>query len=66
WGATLYDFYSIKPMPKNPYAIMYLSGSTIAAAPREIGEVEYAEDELEWADKEDDPYEIPVGDTGEL
>ncbi|KAI6017324.1 hypothetical protein BKA83DRAFT_4000816, partial [Pisolithus microcarpus] len=66
WGATLYDFYSIKPMPKNPYAITYLSGSRIAAALREIGEVEYAKDEFEWADKEDDPYEIPVANTGEL
>ncbi|KAI6028001.1 hypothetical protein BKA83DRAFT_32882, partial [Pisolithus microcarpus] len=66
WGATLYDFYSVKPMPKNPYAITYLSGSRIAAALREIGEVEYAKDEFEWADKEDDPYEIPVANTGEL
>ncbi|KAI5995003.1 hypothetical protein EDD15DRAFT_2255779 [Pisolithus albus] len=53
-------------MPKNPYAITYFSGGRIAAALREIGEVEYAEDELEWGDKEDDPYEIPVADTGEL
>ncbi|KAI5995005.1 hypothetical protein EDD15DRAFT_2255785 [Pisolithus albus] len=59
-------FYSIKPMPKNPYAFTYLSGSRIAAALREIGEVEYAKGELEWADREDDPYEIPAADTGEL
>ncbi|KAI6101863.1 hypothetical protein F5141DRAFT_273012 [Pisolithus sp. B1] len=66
WGATLYDFYSIKPIPDNPYAITYLSGSRIAAAVRKIGELEHAKDELEWADNEDDPHEIPVANTGEL
>ncbi|KAI6124329.1 hypothetical protein EDD17DRAFT_1486068 [Pisolithus thermaeus] len=65
WGATLYDFYSIKPMPDNPYAITYLSGSRIAAAVRKIGELEHAKDELEWADN-DDPHEIPVANTREL
>ncbi|KAI6125846.1 hypothetical protein EDD16DRAFT_1473993, partial [Pisolithus croceorrhizus] len=66
WGATLYDFYSIEPMPDNPYAITYLSGSRIAAAVRKIGELEHAKDELEWADNEDDPHEIPVANTGVL
>ncbi|KAI6124330.1 hypothetical protein EV401DRAFT_1183528 [Pisolithus croceorrhizus] len=49
-----------------PQCVTYLSGSRIAAALRQIGELEYAKDELEWADNEDDPREIPVANTGEL
>ncbi|KAI6101879.1 hypothetical protein F5141DRAFT_1008706 [Pisolithus sp. B1] len=66
WGATLYDFYSFQPVPVIPNANTYLSGSRITAAVRQIGELEYAKDELEWADNEDDPREIPVANTGEL
>lgn len=66
WGATLYDFYSIKPIPSEPGIIAYLSGSRIAAAMRENGEVEHCRDELEWADNEESPCEIPVAGTGEL
>lgn len=66
WGATLYDFYSIKPIPSEPGIITYLSGSRIAAAMRENGEVEHCKDELEWADNEEGPCEIPVAGTGEL
>ncbi|KAI6007492.1 hypothetical protein EDC04DRAFT_2582786 [Pisolithus marmoratus] len=66
WGATLYDFYSVEPVPDNPCAMTYISGSRIAAAVRAIGELEHAKDELEWADEEEDPHEIPVADTGEL
>ncbi|KAI6007489.1 hypothetical protein EDC04DRAFT_2544168, partial [Pisolithus marmoratus] len=58
-GTTLYDFYSVKPISQNPYAITYLSGSRIAAAVRALGELEHAKDELEWVDEEDDPREIP-------
>lgn len=41
------------------------SGSLIAAAMRELGE-DGAVDELEWADREPDPCELPVMDTQKL
>ncbi|KIM66562.1 hypothetical protein SCLCIDRAFT_61526, partial [Scleroderma citrinum Foug A] len=71
WGATLYDFYRVDPSPGvNPGQVAetirrVASGSLIAAAMREIGE-DAAVDELEWADREPDPRELPVMDTQKL
>ena len=71
WGATLYDFYRADPSPGvNPGQVAetirrVASGSLIAAAMREIGE-DAAVDELEWADREPDPRELPVMDTQKL
>ena len=69
WGATLYDFYRVDPIPGvNPGQVAetkVASGSLIAAAMRELGE-DGAVDELEWADREPDPCELPVMNTQKL
>jgi len=64
WGATLHDFYRVLRMP-NMTQYVTTSGSGLAKWMRQAGELT-ANDELVWADKEEDPKEIPVADMGEL
>ncbi|KAG6335968.1 hypothetical protein ID866_3121 [Astraeus odoratus] len=66
WGATLYDFFQVRPIPNVRNAISTASGSRIAAAMRALGELDYAADELAWADEEPDPCQLSVADTEEL
>ncbi|KAG1739589.1 hypothetical protein EDB19DRAFT_1635754 [Suillus lakei] len=65
WGATLYDFYHVRRLPNVPNYITNSTGSRLAKWMRQAGELT-AKDELFWADKEEDPKEIPVADIGEL
>ncbi|KAG1761059.1 hypothetical protein EDD22DRAFT_780316 [Suillus occidentalis] len=65
WGATLYDFYHVRRLPNVPNYITNSTGSRLAKWMRQAGELT-AKDELYWADKEEDPKEIPVADIGEL
>ncbi|KAG0696082.1 hypothetical protein DFH29DRAFT_813439, partial [Suillus ampliporus] len=65
WGATLYDFYHVRRLPDVPNYITTSTGSRLAKWMRQEGEL-IAEDEIYWADKEEDPKEIPVVDIGEL
>ena len=65
WGATLYDFYYVNRIPSVKNYITTSTGSRLAKWMRQNGELT-AEDELAWADKEEDPKEIPVADMGEL
>ncbi|KAG2130865.1 hypothetical protein DEU56DRAFT_740426 [Suillus clintonianus] len=65
WGATLYDFYHVKRFPSVPGYISSSTGSRISKWMRQVGEL-IADDELYWADNEEDPKEIPVADIGEL
>ncbi|KAG2030186.1 hypothetical protein BDR03DRAFT_906199 [Suillus americanus] len=65
WGATLYDFYHVRRLPEMPNYITNSTGSRLAKWMRQAGEL-IAKDELYWADKEEDPKEIPVADIGEL
>ncbi|KAG1822424.1 uncharacterized protein BJ212DRAFT_1213897, partial [Suillus subaureus] len=65
WGATLYDFYHVRRIPNTPNYITNSTGSRLAKWMRQAGELT-AKDELYWADKEEDPKEIPVADIGEL
>jgi hypothetical protein len=65
WGATLYDFYHVRRLPNVPNYITNSTGSRLAKWMRQVGELT-AKDELFWADKEEDPKEIPVADIGEL
>ncbi|KZP19808.1 hypothetical protein FIBSPDRAFT_790201 [Athelia psychrophila] len=64
WGATLYDFYHIRPMPGNQHAETQTSGSRAAAAVRDVGELGCATGELEWADEEDEPVVVEPSDIG--
>ncbi|KAG2338241.1 hypothetical protein BDR05DRAFT_940720, partial [Suillus weaverae] len=65
WGATLYDFYHVRRLPTVENYITNSTGSRLAKWMRQVGELT-AKDELYWADKEEDPKEIPVADIGEL
>ncbi|KAG2749435.1 hypothetical protein P692DRAFT_20953361 [Suillus brevipes Sb2] len=65
WGATLYDFYHVRRLPNVPNYITNSTGSRLAKWMRQVGELT-AKDELYWADKEENPKEIPVADIGEL
>ncbi|KAG2121544.1 hypothetical protein BD769DRAFT_1361251, partial [Suillus cothurnatus] len=58
WGATLYDFYHVRRLPNVPNYITNSTGSRLAKWMRQVGELT-AKDELYWADKEEDPKEIP-------
>jgi hypothetical protein len=64
WGATLYDFYHILRAPDVNW-IAISTGSRLAKWMRQHGEL-IADNELYWADKEEDPKEVPVVDIGEL
>ncbi|KAL4061993.1 hypothetical protein J3A83DRAFT_4066727, partial [Scleroderma citrinum] len=66
WGATLYDFYCIRPILQEDCLIAIMSGSHIAATVRAAGETELAANQLAWADREADPCEVPVVDPGRL
>ncbi|KIJ61098.1 hypothetical protein HYDPIDRAFT_31609 [Hydnomerulius pinastri MD-312] len=66
WGATLYDFYHVRRLPALPGAIAMMPGSKLAKVMKELGELETAKDELEWAEAEADPREVPVTDMAEL
>ncbi|KAJ7771673.1 hypothetical protein B0H16DRAFT_1514274 [Mycena metata] len=58
WGATLYDFYSYRPIPEVNNYIMTSTGSRLAAKMRELGELEAAAPEIMWADMEEDPRQL--------
>jgi len=67
WGATLYDFYHVEPLPDEPNTkFTVASGSLTAASVRQLGELDAAVDELEWAGREADPRELSVMDTQKL
>ncbi|KAJ7043165.1 hypothetical protein C8F04DRAFT_1073861 [Mycena alexandri] len=58
WGATLYDFYSYRPIAELNNYIMSSTGSRLAAKMRELGELEAAAPEIMWADMEEDPRQL--------
>ncbi len=64
WGATLNDFYWVQRIPEVPSGLTRVSGSRLAAWMKETGEVEYAKEEIEWAEVEDQPREIFPCDVG--
>lgn len=65
WGATLYDFYRVLRAPDVKNYLTISTGSRLAKWMRQHGEL-IADNELYWADKEEDPKEVPVVDIGEL
>ena len=63
WGATLFDFYYVKP-PLESKNFPFSSGSRLAAWMKANGE-DYAKKQLEFAETEEDPYLIlPYEITG--
>ncbi|KAK0460229.1 uncharacterized protein EV420DRAFT_1268145 [Desarmillaria tabescens] len=66
WGATLYDFYWVQPIPQSPDILTRLGGSRLAAWAKEVGEVEHAKEEIECAEAEEHPREVFPCDVGRL
>ena len=68
WGATLLDFYGTNRVPSVGNFVLFSSGSRLAAFMRKIGEKEcaWSQDELDWADAEEEPKQLFPVDTGEL
>ncbi|KAK0432334.1 hypothetical protein EV421DRAFT_1505056 [Armillaria borealis] len=64
WGATLNDFYWVQRILEAPSGLTRTSGSRLAAWMKEIGEVEHAKEEIEWAEVEDQPREKFPCDLG--
>ena len=65
WGATLYDFYRVKRDPSLNF-LTVSTGSVIAASMRALGEIEWARNEIAWADEEQEPHEVFPYDIGKL
>lgn len=66
WGKTLYDFYHLNRAPTNQHSITKSTGSKLAAYMREIGELDWAGPEIQWADQEKDPERVLACDIGKL
>ncbi|KIJ15027.1 hypothetical protein PAXINDRAFT_12288 [Paxillus involutus ATCC 200175] len=65
WGATLYDFYHVRRIPSNIHGLTISTGSKLAKVMKAFGELQAAKDELAWAEKEEEPKEIPAWDPAE-
>ncbi|KAL0576599.1 hypothetical protein V5O48_005392 [Marasmius crinis-equi] len=62
WGATLYDFYRVNTLASYPGVVTWTCGNRLATFCRANGELDYAKDELEWADNERDPWKREAAD----
>jgi hypothetical protein len=66
WGATLYDIYSVNRLPEVPGMVSTMTGSAICEAMEELGELDVAAPEIEWAKSEGKPRVEGAADTEEL
>ncbi|KAF8835880.1 hypothetical protein BDN67DRAFT_974824 [Paxillus ammoniavirescens] len=65
WGATLYDFYHVRRIPSSIHGLTISTGSKLAKVMEALGELEAAKDEIAWAEREEEPKEIPAYDPAE-
>ncbi|KAL5519929.1 hypothetical protein ACEPAG_1589 [Sanghuangporus baumii] len=65
WGATLYDFYRVHRIPSCSGLSTISTGSKLAAWMRDIGELDWAQNQLKQADMEEEPHQLLVYDIGE-
>ena len=65
WGATIYDFYHVRRIPSNIHGLTISTGSKLAKVMKSFGELEFAQDELEWAFREAEPREILAWDPAQ-
>jgi len=65
WGATLFDFYLVRRVPKVAACVTLSTGSKLAAWMKEQGET-IAKDELQRAEREPEPSEVKPYPTIEL
>lgn len=66
WGSTLYDIFAVYRFPKIPNIVSTMSGSGILEAMEELGELDTAAPEIEWARSEGKPRVEGVADTEKL
>ncbi|KAF5378317.1 hypothetical protein D9615_008774 [Tricholomella constricta] len=58
WGATLFDFYRVRRIPNLANLSTLSTGSKLLRWMKATGELDYAKDEIEWAETEDEPMVI--------
>ncbi|RDB22951.1 hypothetical protein Hypma_009907 [Hypsizygus marmoreus] len=58
WGATIFDFYRVRRLPDVPNLSTITTGSKLMRWMKANNELEYARDEIEWAEHEEDPKVI--------
>ena len=66
WGETLYDIYCVDRLPDVPGVVSMMTGSAICEGMLELGELDAAAAEIEWAKSEGKPRVEGVADTEEL
>ncbi|KAI0064461.1 hypothetical protein BV25DRAFT_1774966, partial [Artomyces pyxidatus] len=66
WGATLLDFYSFHRIPDSVHGVTLGTGSKLSAWARSVGELDAAEDEIRWAEQEQEPIELQPCDISKL
>jgi hypothetical protein len=58
WGATMFDFYRVRRFPDLAGVSTISTGSKLMRWMKANGELDAAKDEIEWAEREDDPKVI--------
>ncbi|KAH0583356.1 hypothetical protein H2248_008985 [Termitomyces sp. 'cryptogamus'] len=58
WGATIFDFYRVNRMPDVTSLSTITTGSKLMKWMKANGEIDYAKDEIAWAEMEEDPKVI--------
>ncbi|KAG6843743.1 hypothetical protein H0H87_001044 [Tephrocybe sp. NHM501043] len=60
WGATMFDFYRVRRMPDVASLSTITTGSKLLRWMKAHNELEYAKDEIEWAEMEEKPTIIDL------
>ncbi|KAF8065394.1 hypothetical protein FPV67DRAFT_1419684 [Lyophyllum atratum] len=58
WGSTLFDFYHVRRIPDLPNLRTITTGSKLVKWMKANGELDHAQDEIEWAEMEEEPKVI--------
>ncbi|KAG7089897.1 hypothetical protein E1B28_011531 [Marasmius oreades] len=67
WGSTLYDFYHTNRMPFNSHSVTITTGSRMAEWCKEIKELDYAAQEIDWAEnREEEPKKREAANVADV
>lgn len=55
WGQTMLDFFHVRRLPQTAGAITTTTGSKMLRWVKENGELDWAKEQIEWAENEEDP-----------
>lgn len=66
WGSTLYDFYMVERIPGLANLRTITTGSRMAAFCKKIGELDFAQSQIDQAEMEERPTELPAYPTWKL